>query len=30
MADLFHVTEAGTGSQVNVLTQVQFTGAVAQ
>ena len=26
----FHVTEAGSGSQVNVLTQVQFTGAVAQ
>ena len=26
----FHVTEAGTGSLVNVLTQVQFTGAVAQ
>lgn len=27
---MFHVIEAGTGSQVSVLTQVQFTGAVAQ
>ena len=26
----FHVIEAGSGSQVSVLTQVQFTGAVAQ